>query len=222
VKLAAAVLALAVSAVAAAASARVAVEDWTSYQTGARGIPPGWTGQYWGSPAYDFEIADDQGQRALHMRSRGDRSTISRDIRGRVHLKDTPILEWRWKAVTLPTGGDARRRETTDQAAQVYVGWPRFPGPLRSRIIGYAWDTTAPAGSVIRSKKTDTVTYVILRSGTRDLGQWLSERRDVTADYRTIFGEEPGDPGFVSLSIDSNDTRSSAESFIGPIAFVAR
>jgi hypothetical protein len=197
------------------------VEDWAAPRAGTRGIPPGWTGQNWGRPAYDFEIVDDE-RRALRLRSRGDRSTIVKDLEGRVHLAETPILEWSWKVLVLPTGGDARRRETTDQAAQVYVGWPRFPGPLRSRIIGYAWDTTAPAGSVIRSHKTDTVTYIILHSGARDLGRFITEQRDVAADYRTVFGEPPVDPGFVSLSIDSNDTASSAECLIGPIAFRGR
>jgi hypothetical protein len=34
-----------------------------------------------------------------------------------------------------------------------------------------------------------------------------------------IFGEVPPDPGYLSLSIDSNDTQSRAEAFIGPILF---
>ena len=54
---------------------------------------------------------------------------------------------------------------------------------------------------------------------TAELGRWLEERRDVRADYRAIFGEEPPDPGAVTLSIDSNDTHSRAESLIGPIRF---
>ena len=50
-------------------------------------------------------------------------------------------------------------------------------------------------------------------------GHVLRQLSDVRADYRAIFGEEPPDPGAVTLSIDSNDTHSRAESLIGPIRF---
>jgi Protein of unknown function (DUF3047) len=75
------------------------------------------------------------------------RSTISKEVR--VDVKQFPILVWRWKVVTLPRGGNSRR-ETDDQAAQVYATFPRFPTAFRSRIIGYVWDTTAPAGTIGR------------------------------------------------------------------------
>ena len=198
----------------------VVVDDWRAGTLGQLGVPPGWEGQTWGkTSAFALSIVVDDGQRVLHLESRNDRATITRDLRGGVSLASTPILRWRWKVVAMPTGGDARRRETSDQAAQIYVTWPRPPALLRSRIIGYAWDTTAPAGSTFRSEKTGTVTYIILRSGPAELGRWLEERRDVRADYRAIFGEEPPDPGAITLSIDSNDTHSHAESLIGPILF---
>ena len=93
---------------------------------------------------------------------------------------------------------------------------------LRSRIIGYVWDATTPAATIIKSQKTGTVTFVVVRSGSKDLGKWLTERRNVTEDYAKIFGEFPDDPRAITISIDSNDTHSMAESFIGPIIFRAQ
>ena len=106
-------------------------------------------------------------------------------------------------------------------AAQIYVVWPRFPALLRSRIIGYVWDTATPAGTVILSQKTGTVTFVVARSGPQDLGKWITERRNIVQDYLKIYGEFPPDPKAITISIDSNDTHSVAESFIGPIVFRA-
>jgi len=197
----------------------VLVEDWSAYPLGTRGIPSGWQRQSWGKPAYDFTIIEDEGRRALHMKSQNENSTITKDIRGRVNLRDTPILEWSWKAVTLPKGGDARHGEADDQVAQVYVTWPRFPEALRSRIIGYVWDTTAPVGTIVKSEKTRTVTYVVVRSGAAGLGQWLSEQRNVWEDYKTIYGEEPDNPGVISVAINTNNTKSVAEAFLGEIVF---
>ena len=201
----------------------VIIEDWTTNPVGQRGIPSGWTGEgFGGRPAYDFTIEQDAGRRALHLVSRNEHSNIARDITGKVNLQETPILEWSWKTTVLPTGGDLRRKETTDMAAQLYVVWPRFPGLLRSRIIGYVWDTTTPKATIAKSQKTGTVTFVVMRSGPEDLGRWLMERRNVAEDYARIFGEFPYNPKVISISIDSNDTRSMAEFLMGPIVFRPR
>jgi hypothetical protein len=215
-----AVLAVACAVVATAwAADRVVVEDWRSYPLGTRGIPGNWKEQTWGKPAYDIEIVSDGHQPVLQLRSKGDTSTISRDLKASVDLKEMPILEWKWKVMTLPTGGNACQKSTDDQAAQVYVAWLRSPEAVRSRIIGYVWDSTAPAGTICKSEKTSTVTYVVLRSGSNELGKWITERRNVVEDFRKIYGEAPDKPTALSLAIDSDDARSSAESFIGPLVF---
>jgi hypothetical protein len=201
------------------ASELVNIEDWEDDAIGTTGIPRGWTGQGWGFPDYDMTIVVDEGRRALHLRSKDDSSTINKEIEGRVDLRATPILEWQWKAVELPIGGDSRVEDKLDQVAQLYISWPRFPRAFRSRIIGYVWDTTAPVGTRVQSSKTHLVTYLVVRSGDAELGQWLTEQRNIREDYRMIFAEEPSELGYVSLSIDSNDTGSHAEVFIGPIFF---
>ena len=203
----------------ACAGDRVVVEDWRSNALGTRGIPSDWKEQTWGKPAYDLEVVSDDGQRALHLKSKGETSTIIRDLKAAVDLKETPIIEWRWKVMTLPTGGNACHKSTDDEAAQVYVAWLRTPETVRSRIIGYVWDSTAPAGTISKSEKTSTVTYVVLRSGADELGKWITEHRNVGEDFRKIYGEAPDKPTALSLGIDSDDTRTRAESFIGPTAF---
>lgn len=216
-----AVMLLLVLAVAAWA-ADVVIADWKSQKLGAHGIPDGWQGgQTWGLPQHDMTIEENEGLRVLHLKSKIESSAIRRDIRGRVNLKETPILEWTWKAITLPKNGDCRKKATDDQAAQLYIVWPRFPEAVRSQIIGYIWDSTAPAGSIVKSEKTSTVTYVVMRSGTAEAGKWITERRNVVEDYQKIYGAQPDNPGYISVAIDSDDTVSSAESFFGAIRFLS-
>jgi len=196
------------------------VEDWSKHTVGSQGLPEGWKPQNWGSPKYNmFTIVNDGGRKVLHMKSANDSSTIARDIKGKVNLKETPILEWSWKVTVLPKGGDSCQKATDDQAAQVFVVWPRFPEAVRSRVIGYVWDTTQPVGKICKSEKTGTVTYVVLRSGAAELGKWITERRNILEDFKKIYGDDPDDPGVASLAIDSNDTTSTAESYMGPILF---
>ncbi len=197
------------------------VEDWAQQAIGATGVPSGWNtyATIGGRPAYDFSVAEEDGRRALHLKSHHDHSTITKEIR--VDLRATPILEWTWKIVELPAGADIRKKETSDLTGHILLAWPRFPALLRTRLIGYAWDTTAPAQTLNTSRKTGAVTFLVVRSGPRDLNRWLTERRNVYEDYRTVFGEDGENPQAVVLSIDTNDTHSRAEAFIGRIIFTS-
>jgi len=198
--------------------AQLVVEDWSKTPVGQKGVPAGWKAQNWGSPSYDFEIVSEDSARVLYMKSNGDSSTINKEIK--VDCKDYQILQWKWKAVELPKGADARKKATDDEAAQIYVTFPRFPSAVRSRIIGYIWDTTAPAGSIFKSQKTGLVTYVVVRSGEADLNKWLTESRNVCQDYKKIYGEEPEEKmEAISIGIDSDDTRSRAGAYVGEIFF---
>ena len=93
---------------------------------------------------------------------------------------------------------------------------------LRSRLIGYVWDATVPAGTIVKSHRTGTVSFVVVRSGERGLGEWMTDTRDIVADYHAIFGDAPEAPRAIALSIDTNDTGARAEASFGPIAFTSR
>jgi Protein of unknown function (DUF3047) len=197
----------------------VPVETWTHHRLHTHGVPEGWRtyDTPGGNPAYDFTIVEDEGRRALLLRSQGDHSTITRKVQ--VNLKATPILEWQWKLTQFPERADLRGRQTSDAAPHLFVVWPRRPALLRSRLIGYVWDASLPAGTVQQSQKTGTVSFVIVRSGPADVGRWVSERRNVFQDFTAAFGAEPDAPAAVALSIDTNDTKSRAEGVVGPIRF---
>src|SRR4029453_6155946 len=80
--------------------------------------------------------------------------------------------------------------------------------------LGYVWDTTAPAGTIVQSPSVGAVTYVVVRSGPADAGRWLTETRNVYQDYKQIYGEEPPEEiRLVSLAIDpTTPTRSPSRS----------
>jgi hypothetical protein len=205
----------------ASAGAIDTVEDWSEAPLGTRGVPPGWEKYETprGQPAYDFTVVEDDGRRALNLKSASEHSTIAKPVH--VDLEATPLLAWQWKVVSLPRGADLRERATSDATGHLFVIWPRFPALVRSRLVGYVWDPALPVGTIVKSTKTATVTFVVARTGEQGLGRWLDERRNVAADHRRIFGETPAAPGAIALSIDTNDTRSTAEALFGRISFSA-
>ncbi len=213
-----AVLLVAATSAVSAQGSQVVVESWSKTPAGQKGVPNGWRTQSWGSPKYEFEVVSESPPRVLHLVSNGDSSTINKAIK--IDCKDYPVLQWQWKVAELPRGGDARNKATDDQALQIYVTFPRFPNAVRSRVIGYIWDTTAPAGTIVKSQKTGLVTYVVMRSGSAEIGKWVTETRNVCEDYKKIYGEEPDEKmEALSIGIDSDDTRSRAEGYVGEIVF---
>src|SRR5262245_54519776 len=106
-------LAAAAASIAGAQGDKVVVEDWSGHAEGTRGVPPGWQTQSWGSPKYDFSVVTDGSSRVLRLRSAEDSSTMNKEVK--IDVKQYPILQWRWKVVELPKGGDARRKDTDDE-----------------------------------------------------------------------------------------------------------
>lgn len=202
------------------AAGDVVIEDWSSHAVGTRGIPAGWERCRSSSKGvYDFTVIEKDGMKVMHMQSRSDSSRISKVIKDVVDLDKTPILEWKWKVTTLPKGGDSRSRKTDDKAAQLYVTWPRFPETVRSRVIGYIWNNVPTDKPTFKSHKSPILTYIVVRSGPTDVGVWLTESRNVREDYKMVYGEEPESPSVITFGCDSNDTGSSAESYMGSILF---
>jgi hypothetical protein len=145
-----------------------------------------------------------------------------------VNLKEYPYLNWTWMAKRLPIGGDIRKANRGDQAAQLYVGLPAigFPEKLNTPIVGYIWDSEAPKGLETRSPKhlLGKIRYIVIRNKTDHLGQWYTEKRNIYEDYRRLFkdikgGESQANTQGILLMINSCYTKSSAESLIGNIYF---
>ena len=154
---------------------------------------------------------------AVRLHSERASFSLHKDID--VDVNQYPYLSWAWRVDALPPRGDVRKKDTDDQAAQVYVVFPRFPAMLRSQIIGYIWDSTAPVNTVLTSPSNRMAKVIVLRSGSDRLGQWVTETRNVLEDYRRLYGESPPKAGKVSLLINSQNTKSTAEAWFSALMF---
>ena len=191
-------------------------------------VPAGWNlDKKYGN--HSMEIKEENNLLFLHLTSSGD-SSFGLRKEFKVDVKKFPILCWRWKANKLPSGGDIRKSSTDDQALQLYVAFHAtgFPAMTNTPVIGYIWDTEAPKGWSGRSPQlgADKVRYIVLRNRTDQTGQWFTERRNLYKDYKKLFGDiKGGEPqGFttgVQIHINSQHTKSPADSLIGEIYFSA-
>jgi Protein of unknown function (DUF3047) len=179
------------------------------------GTPNGWNLKQWSGNNPDIRLVSENGVAALHLISVNNSFGLYKEFK--FNVREYPILRWRWKVTVLPKGGDVRRKETDDQAAQIYIPFPRFPAIINTRLVGYIWENKTPKGLKVTSQKSSNTRYIVLENGTEKLGQWIDEERNVYEDYKTLFGEEPPLAGGITLMIDSDDTHSRAESFFDGI-----
>ena len=81
----------------------------------------------------------------------------------------------------------------------------------------YVWDARAAVGTVIVNPRTDRIRKIVVDSGPLNLRRWRDHRRDLRADFRLAFGEEPGPLLSIAVMTDSDNTRSNALSWFGPV-----
>lgn len=122
-------------------------------------------------------------------------------------------LAWRWRAVTLPVGGDECRDGKGDSAAVVYVSWKRG---LRYYTLKYVWSAVGKRGAVCDQKRNPFLAQdtVIVESGA-PLGEWKDVKLDLRAEFRKHF--EGGDakaevPDFVGVGLMSDGDQTSSPS----------
>jgi hypothetical protein len=137
-----------------------------------------------------------------------------------LEVKEFPYLNWKWKVSQLPEKGDFRHKDTDDQAAQVYVHFPRFPAKLNSEFVCYYWESNPKnKGMEGRSVAWSKARVIVLQAGKEKLNQWVTEKRNVYEDYKRLFGKEPPKAGGVAFYVNSQHTNSSGESFLREIYF---
>lgn len=183
---------------------------------------------------YDLVRADS----GTVVRARSDGGAAGLATERRIDLTEYPILEWRWKVDGVVEDGDARTKEGDDYAARLYVtfdyddlgvgdrvkltalralGYDEIP----TRALNYVWANRVDRYTILENPYTDWVMMVAVRSGTEHVGEWVTERRNVLADYRAAFGGDPPPVNGVALMTDTDNTDGEATAYYGDILFRA-
>ncbi len=151
------------------------------------------------------------------------------------------ILRWRWKVSNVFDRGNAREKSGDDYPARIYVAFRFQPDKagfferakrktvavlfgeeLPGNALNYIWANMLPAGIPSYPTPSPTSTMMIaVNSGAAQAGQWVTVERDIVADYRRAFGEEP--PPIVGIAImsDSDNTGESATAWYGDLSLHA-
>ena len=187
--------------------------------------------------AYTYVFDGDIG--SLQATSRGSCSGLARKITIDPSLYST--ISFRWKIQDIIKSADLTCKTGDDAPARVWitfgydpdhVSWwemMKFEGikllyndypPIAALV--YVWAGHEEQGAIIENPYADRVKIIVLQSGAEKKGQWVSEKRDIRADYRAAFGSEdvPMISG-VAIMTDTDDTGGQAVAWYGDIIFSA-
>ncbi len=184
-------------------------------------------------------VRDADGTVVLEARAAGSASGLVRKLD--LPADARPMLDWRWKAERLIARGDVTRKDGDDYPVRIYVSFRYSPERLSlaervrytaARVfygeypphagLNYIWDAKAPAGTVVPNPFTDRVRMFVVESGGANLNTWRDYRRDIVADYRRAFGEDPPPISGIAVMTDADNTGETVTAWYGDITLSPR
>ena len=131
--------------------------------------------------------------------------------RHRVEPGELGFLNFSWKVPDTASGANTALDRLDDVPVRVVLAFEgdrskfSFKNTLLNELsrlltgeempyasLVYAWSRVDKAGEVVPNDQTDRIRKLIVESGDQGYNQWRSYERDIRADYRKVFGEEPG------------------------------
>ena len=191
-------------------------------------------------PATRYDITPIDGLKVLRVKTDGSYGNLLHALPG-VSLVEKTQLRWRWRLDQPLVNADLRQKRGDDSPLKVCL---LFDMPLAklsfvdrsvlnlarsvsgeklpSATLCYVWDHALPAGTLLGNAYTSRVRMLVLNSGDKNLGQWVSHQRDVAADFKQAFGRKNGSDSLPALDgvlvgADSDNAGGQSLAYVGDI-----
>ncbi len=163
----------------------------------------------------EYSLTLEKEKMVVQATSRGTASGLVKKIT--FDPKKYRYLRWSWKIDHTIAAGDETTKAGDDYAARIYVV---FSGKFfwQTKAINYIWANKLKKGKYIANAYTSSAMMVAVQSGPENAGQWFNEQRDILADYKMLFGGEPGKANAVAIMTDTDDTGEIGVAWYGDIS----
>lgn len=204
--------------------------------------PPGFDG--WvhktlpGKRPTRYQVTEFEGRVVVRADSDAGVSLFRRAVR--IEPDQLGSIEFAWRVQGLLDRADLTQRGVEDAPVRLLLAFDGDRGKFSSRnrmlsdlsqtltgealpyaTLMYVWDNQSQIGTVIPAGSgTDRIRKLVLDSGPTLAKTWRTHVRDIAADYRLVFGEEPGALVAVAFMTDSDNTRTRAQAWYGPVRIV--
>lgn len=128
-----------------------------------------------------------------------------------INIYKTPILSWRVRAHRLPENANEDNDDYNDSVASIYVAFDMGRVALFKRVpktIRYTWSSTLEEGTEL-SKFFGNQKIVVVESGPKRTGDWITFKRNIVEDYKRLFGDNPPKTPMAILILSDGDSTGS-------------
>lgn len=178
----------------------------------------------WSERSFDgnthYELVDDAGTSVLKGHTQGQASILYREKT--VKLTDNPIISWSWKVDRTYTNIDEMSRDGDDFPARLYVVAQVGFLPWETLALNYVWASNVPVGDSWENPFTDKARMIAIQSGNAMVGDWVSQTRDVEADFKMQFGMDIDEIKGYAVMVDGDNSGKEATAWFGAISFAPR
>jgi hypothetical protein len=84
----------------------------------------------------------------------------------------------------------------------------------------YSWSRVNQPGEVVVNERTDRIRKIVVDSGDHGYNEWRSYERDIRADYRQAFGEDPGALLSFAVFTEGEKNEGQLQAFYGPLKLI--
>jgi hypothetical protein len=150
-------------------------------------------------------------------------------------------VSWSWRALGLIEGADVSEAAREDSPVRLLLGFDGDHSKLSFHdqmfaervklvsgqempyaILMYVWANHQPVETIVPNPHTGRIRMLVIESGAAHIGSWQSYSRDIAADFRRAYGEDPGPLVMVGIMTDTDNTGTIVDSDYGDIELEGR
>ena len=190
-----------------------------------------------GKVATEYSLVRVNNRSKLKANAQASASMLRQDL----HIEPERLnaLSFSWQIQKLIADADMSQRETEDSPVRLVLAFDgdrsQFSAknamlselshaltgrPMPYATLMYVWCNQRPVNSVIHNPRTDRIRKIVIESGPQRVNQFISYERNIRADYEKAFGEPPGALIGIAIMTDTDNTRSHAQAWYGPISLL--
>ncbi len=195
------------------------------------------------APLAEFELVKQGDERVLRLATEKSYGTALHELTPKA-LAPGSLLKWRWRLEQGLPQADLRRKDADDAPLKVCAMfdlpldklkfWERNLLRLARGLSGeklpaatlcYVWDHILPAGTALANAYTPRVRYLVLDSGEKQLGKWITHERDLASDLQRAFGHEfDAPPPLIAIVVgaDSDNTQGKSLAYLGDVVLTVK
>jgi len=190
-------------------------------------------------PSTQYQITTWDSIVAVEAKANASMSLLARPVS--VDLKHTPVLCWRWRIDAPLKTADMATKSGDDYAARVYLAFSLPPETIdfitKAKLkiarslygehvpdiaLNYVWDNRYPVGTQRSNAYTERTQMMVLRSGSRYAGTWVTERRNIESDAIRILNVNRFRLILLAVAADTDNTGEYAHSGFADLHFVPK